>query len=314
MNLIFILILPRRLPVLVLLAAVLAGAVLSAAPDPAAAAPERPHVVVTTTVLGSLVRDLVGDEARVSVVMPNGADPHDFQPSARDVAELSEADLVVANGLNLEEGLKDALDQARSDGVPVFTATDHATLLAFGAGDDEEIAEHGPDDPHIWTSPVAMREVVAGLAPVISRELGVDLGARGRDLERRLAALDRRIRDDLAAIPAGDRTLVTGHESMGYFADRYGFELVGALIPSLSSQAQVSAGGLGALRAQVEARGVPAIFNEAGTPDGVADAIASQTGARVVEIDTHAIPDDGSYSTFMRALAASVADGLAPGR
>ena len=290
----------------------LAVAALAACGSEAGADSGRPRIVVTTTVLGAVVSDLAGEGADVTVLMPNGADPHEFQPSARDVQRIAEADLVVENGLHLEEGLEDALTQARSDGVRVFTATDHATLLAFGAGDAEEIAEHGPDDPHIWTSPVAMREVVAGLVPVLSGDLGIDLGGRGGDLEQRLAALDREIRDELARIPAGGRTLVTGHESMGYFADRYGFELVGALIPSLSSQAQVSAGTLGALRAQIERRGVSAIFNEAGTPDGVADAIASETGARVVEIDTHAIPGDGSYSTFMRALAASVADGLAP--
>jgi zinc/manganese transport system substrate-binding protein len=99
---------------------------------------------------------------------------------------------------------------------------------------------------------------------------------------------------------------------MGYFADRYDFRVVGALIPSLSSQAQASASDLAALRAQVEAEGVPVIFNEAGTPDDIAHAIADETGARVVEIATHNVPDDGSYITFMRDMARAVDDGLAP--
>ena len=313
MNLIFILIFPRRHLVPVLLAAVLAGAVLSAAPDPAAAAPERPHVVVTTTVLGSLVRDLVGDEARVSVVMPNGADPHDFQPSARDVAELSEADLVVANGLNLEEGLEDALDQARSDGTRVIDATGLVTLRRFDPSNREEIAEHGPDDPHIWTDPLTMRELVAGLMPVLRDDLGLDVSARGRSLEGRLSALDAEVRSDMAGVPDSRRTLVTGHESMGYFAARYGFRLVGALIPSLSSQAQASAANLAGLRAQVQREGVPAIFNEEGTPDGIADAIADETGARVVEIGTHNLPPDDSYFTMMRDIARAVDGGLVTG-
>jgi zinc/manganese transport system substrate-binding protein len=157
-----------------------------------------------------------------------------------------------------------------------------------------------------------MRDAVAALAPVLSDTLGLDVATRADDLEGRLTALDAEVREGLTGIPPDGRRLVTGHESMGYFADRYDFELVGALIPSLSSQAQVSASNLAALRAQVEAEGVPAIFTEAGTPDGVAEAIAGQTGARVVEIGTHALPDDGSYFTFMRDAGGAVAEGLAP--
>lgn len=272
----------------------------------------EPTVVVTTPILGSLVSDLVGDQAQVKVLMPNGADPHEYQPSAKDVEALGHADLVVENGLKLEEGLEDALAQARDDGARIFTATDHVTLRPFGAGDAQEIAEHGPDDPHIWTSPIAMRQMVGALSETLASELGLDVSARATDLERRLTALDAQITTTLAPIPQGRRKLVTGHESLGYFAQRYDFDLIGALIPSLSSQAQVSASNLAALRQQVQAEGVPAIFNEVGTPAGVASAIAEQTGVPVVEIATHTLPDDGSYVTFMRDMAAAVSRGLDP--
>jgi zinc/manganese transport system substrate-binding protein len=271
-----------------------------------------PTIVVTTPMLGSLVSDLVGDQAKVDVLMPNGADPHEYQPSAKDVEALGKADLVVENGLKLEEGLEDALAQARDDGARIFTATDHVTLRPFGADDAEEIAEHGPDDPHIWTSPIAMRQMVSGLAPVLASDLGIDVTARATDLEERLTALDAQITTTLAPIPVDRRKLVTGHESLGYFAQRYNFALIGALIPSLSSQAQVSAANLAQLREQVTAEGVPAIFNEAGTPAGVASAIADQTGVPVIEIATHTLPDDGSYFTFMRDMAAAVSRGLDP--
>ena len=102
--------------------------------------PATPHVVVTTPVLGSLVKDLVGDRARVSVVMPDGADPHEFQPSARDVAELAGADVVIADGRGLEEGLEDALEQVRDGGTPVIEATSLVTLLRFDPDEREEIA------------------------------------------------------------------------------------------------------------------------------------------------------------------------------
>jgi len=280
---------------------------------------EVPTIAVTTPVMGSLVRDLVGDAARVRVVMPNGADPHEYQPSAKDAEALSSAQLVVENGLGLEEGLEDALAGAREDGIPVFTATDHVTLREVGEGEasgahdgDEEQAdrEQGSKDPHVWMDPLAMRAVVAALAPVVKQELGVDVSPRAADLGARLETLNAELEDSLAAIPQGRRLLVTGHESMGYFADRYGFALAGALVPSLSSQAQVSAADLSALRDQVRAEGVPAIFNEIGTPDGVAAAVADETGARVVDVPTHTLPDDGSYFTFMREAAAAVADGL----
>ena len=315
----------RRPRALAALAATLAlGAVVAGCSDDGTG-DGRPTVVVTTTVLGSVVEDLVGDAAEVQVVMPNGVDPHDFQASAKDVGALEDADLVVENGLDLEEGLEDALGRVRDGGTPVFTATDHVTLREFGedehsdehAGEEdhaegEEDHEHGPEDPHIWMDPIAMRDVVAALAPVLQDDLGIDLADRPADTEAALEALDAEVRATLADIPAERRRLVTGHESMGYFAERYDFELVGALIPSLSSQAQVSAANLSALRAQVQAEGVPAIFTEAGTPDGVAEAIGDQTGARVVEIGTHALPDDGSYATFMREAATAVDAGLAP--
>lgn len=269
------------------------------------AADGRPTVVVTTPVLGAVVERVVGDAARVDVVMPNGIDPHDFQPSAKDVEAISRADLVVENGLDLEEGLEDALDRARDDGVPVFTAADHVDLREATGGD-----AHSGDDPHIWMDPLAMRDVAAALGPVLRADLGLDVGAAAARAQDELTALDGEVREIVASIPPAGRKLVTGHESMGYFADRYGFELVGAIIPSLSSQAQASAAALAELRDQVRATGVPVIFTEIGTPEGVAQAIADETGARVVDVATHTLPDDGSYATFIREAAEAVRGGL----
>ena len=154
--------------------------------------------------------------------------------------------------------------------------------------------------------------MVAALAPVVASDLGHRRGGPRTTLESRLTALDAQVQRTLADIPAARRKLVTGHESLGYFAARYHFELIGALIPSLSSQAQVSASNLAALRKQVEEEDVPAIFSEAGTPTDVANAIADQTGVPVIEIATHNLPADGSYFTFMTDMAAKIHDGLQP--
>jgi zinc/manganese transport system substrate-binding protein len=277
----------------------------------------EPVIAVTTPLLGAIVRDVVGGAAEVDVVMPNGADPHDVAPSARDVETLTHADLVVENGLGLEQGLEEALDEARRAGVPVFTATDHVRLRHPGEGEEaEEDGDHGHDhgleDPHIWMDPLAMRDVVAALAPAAGAAIGADLAAPAAREERRLVALTNEIRRDLAPIPAGRRRLVTGHDSMGYFADRFGFALVGSIIPSFSSQAEVSAGELARLKRRVEGLGAPAVFTELGTPPNVAEALAGELGIRVVEVPSHTLPENGGYAGFMRSVAGAVLEGLAP--
>jgi zinc/manganese transport system substrate-binding protein len=276
-----------------------------------------PVIVVTTPVLGALVSDLAGDAAEVVVVMPNGVDPHDFQPSAKEIEALGDADLIVENGLGLESGLVAAIGSARDDGTPVFTATDHVSLREGGAhaedGHEGEESHEGEgahadgDDPHIWMDPITMRAAMAALAPVAERELGVEVSERAEALDARLEAVDAEVRDTLAVIPADRRRVVSGHESMGYFAERYDLEIVGVLVPSLSSQAQVSAANLAELRERIETEDVEVIFDEAGTPSGVADAIARETGARVVELGTHTLPDDGSYATFITDIADAIA-------
>jgi len=132
-------------------------------------------------------------------------------------------------------------------------------------------------------------------------------------LEGELTRLDTAVRNRLAAIPDGRRRIVSCHESMAYFADRYGLEIVGVLLPSLTSQAQVSAANLAALRARIEAEGVRVIFDETGTPRGVADAVARETGARVVELATHTLPDDGTYESFIEKIADTIATADAAG-
>ena len=313
------------------------------------AAPDRPTIVVTYSVLGAVVSELVGDAAEVVVIMPNGVDPHDYRPSARDVETISSADFVVVNGLGLEESLLDAIEQAEAAGVPVFEATDAITVRSFGEGttghgdhkhDDghdhdegHEHAEepataeggspdeaeshdgadahgHGAGDPHFWVDPVAMNDVVRALTVELTAELGLDLAATSAALQAELTELDARTRETLSVIPPERRLLVTGHESMGYFADRYDFELVGALIPATTSQAAPSAAELADLRQQIQTLGVPVIFNELGTPPALSRAISEETGVRVIELGTHSLPEDGSYVTFIDEIAGRIAEGL----
>lgn len=273
-----------------------------------------PSIVVTHSVLGAVVRDIVGDAAEVTVLIPNGVDPHDWEPSAQDIERINGADLVVANGLGFEAGLEDVLLNAVDSGVTVFEATDYVTIRE-GAHADEAVHdeaekdEHADGDPHFWTDAAAMAEVAEALE-VFLFDAGVVVGDRAGMTAERLITLDNELRETAESLAVERRTLVTGHESLGYFADRYGFTLVGAVVPSLTTQAEVSAGEIADLKAQLEAVGVDVVFSELGTPDKTVTAIADEVGARVVEISTHVLPEDGSYETFMRDLMTTIVEAL----
>lgn len=262
-----------------------------------------PSVVVTHELLGAVVRDLVGGSAVVTVLMPNGADPHDWEPSAKDIETLNAADLVVANGLDLEAGLVEALRAAEGDGIPMFHATDHIELLAADGHD------HDDGDPHFWTDPLTMADMVEPLTAALS-EVGIDVSERANELVAELRDLDDEVATTLDEIRDDRRKLVTGHESLGYFAAQYEFELVGAVIPSLTTAADVNAADLADLREAIEDTGVGVIFTETGTPSEVVVALADEVGLPVVELATHLLPDDGSYRTFMLDLASDVVEGI----
>jgi zinc/manganese transport system substrate-binding protein len=281
--------------------------------QPATTSSEK-HIVVTYSILGSIVKQLVGDKATVTVSIPNGLDPHEWEPSAKDIEAINKADLVVENGLGLEGGMQKTLQTARASGVKFFTASDYINVRHVGTG--EGIPSGDPDqtvgapDPHLWMDPISMKSVVSGLTSVLMQDLNLDVSSQAADLENQLDSLNTEISDIVAAIPQENRKLVTGHESMGYFAQRYGFQLVGVIIPGLSTQAGVSAGDLAALKKAIEDNGVKAIFTELGTSPAVAQAIGAETGVKVVELTTHALPGDGSYFTFMINIANVITNAL----
>jgi zinc/manganese transport system substrate-binding protein len=288
---------------------------LSACGPAAPASPAgRKTIVVTYPILGAVVKDLVGDQADVIVPMPNGQDPHEWEPSAKDIETFMKADLLVQNGLGLEGGLEKTLAQAKANGVKTFIASDHIAVRKVGPG--EGIPRGDPDqavgapDPHLWTDPMTIKLVVQALALQLKTDLGLDVSNREKDLESRLDALSNDIAAQVATLPEVNRKLVTGHESLGYFAQRYGFKLVGAIVPSLTSQAEVSAADLAALKQLVEQNQVKAIFTELGTSQAVSDAIGKETGVKVVEISTHVLPLDGSYFTYMQNLAHIIVESL----
>ncbi len=274
-------------------AAALALALAAGACGDAAAGEGELQVLATTTILGDVVAAVVGDDAEVTVLLPPGADPHSFQPSARQVAAIEEADLVVANGLGLEEGLAEALD-----GDHVVEVAPRLDPLPFGT------AVSGTPDPHVWMDPLRMAEAARQIAAELTRVAPeVDWSARAEAYMAGLAEVDREITDLLAPIPPERRKLVTNHDSLGYFADRYGFEVVGTVIPGGATLAAPSAAELAALVEVIEREEVPAIFVETTESADLAEALAAEAGGvAVVELYSGALGEPGSGADTLAGM------------
>ena len=284
------------------------------------------NVVVTYSAIGDVVSRLVGDAATVTVLIPNGQDQHDFEPSAQDVETLNNASLVVSNGLDLEEGLEDALVQVEKSGVSVFHIADHVTLLDAAKGDEKESAtkeehddeeehtdeeehhDHGTEDPHVWLDPETLAQAIPALADALTKATGEDFAEEAATVVSELTALSAKVRDIMGTV--SECNLVTGHDSLGYFAARYGCTVVGAVIPGFSTAAEASAGSLAELKALATKNDVKAIFTELGTPSDVTAQIAKEVGVEVVELSTHVLPKNGGYDEMMTQLATAIANGL----
>lgn len=276
-------------------------------------------VVVTTDLLGDIVGELVGDAATVEVVMPPGSSPHEFAPSARQAAEMRSADVLVVNGLGFEAGLQDAIEAAEDDGVTVLALTDLVPdLLPVEDHGDEEHADehdhaeeghaeedhgdehdHGDVDPHVFTDPARMAAAVAALGDELAEQVpALDTPAvadRVAGYVAQLEALDASIAALVATVPEDRRLLVTNHEVLGYFADRYDFTVVGAVLPSTTTLAEPSAAGLADLADEIAQLGVPAIFAETSSPNRLAEALAAEgTDVQVVELFGEALGPKGS--------------------
>jgi zinc/manganese transport system substrate-binding protein len=307
----------QRLVIRPILGALASVAVVACGGGESSTSADRPSVVVSYSILGAVVSDVVGEAADVIVLMPNGIDPHEWEPSAKDIELLNNADLIVSNGLDLEGNVMEAIEAAEKDGVAVFHATDHIEVIEFGASghdDDEEAVhddEHGSGDPHFWTSPVEMAAVVEALGVALA-DIGIDTGDRAAMTKEELLNIDQEIRGLVESIPVESRILVTGHESLGYFAHEYEFEVVGAVIPSLSSEAEASAGDLAALKQTIADEGVSVIFTEMGTSPDVVEALADEAQVSVVELSTHFLPEDGTYKAFILQLASMISVALQP--
>ncbi|WP_303708760.1 MULTISPECIES: zinc ABC transporter substrate-binding protein AztC [Microbacterium] len=297
-------------PLAAVLTALTAAALTACAPP----ADTRPVVVVSTNILGDVVGELIGDQARVVTLMKPNADPHSFEISAQEAATLRDADLLVSNGLGLEEGLQQHLDAAVAAEVPSFVAGDAIDVLDYRDGDAA-----GMPDSHFWTDPARMIDVVDALQPALAALDGVDADTLAADVagyREELTALDDEMTSAFARIPDDRRALVTNHHVFGYLADRFDFEVVGAVIPGGTTLAAPSASDLADLVGAVEETGVPAVFAESSSPDRLVQALADEADVHieVIELFTESLTaEDGGapdYLTMMRVNTERITSGL----
>jgi len=280
------------------------------------------QVMATTTIWADITEQVACGEIEVPSLVPPGADAHSYEPSVRDADQLRNAELVIANGLGLEQRMDDALTAAVEDGVPV------SEVAHWGGTLDSDGREQGDPgqavdelDPHLWMDPDRVAVAVPHVAQLL-RDTTIEVG--DDDLDRcaaeyveELAALSAEVEQTLSVVPAERRKLVTNHETLQYFARRFGFEIVGAVLPSTDSLAESSPRDLDELAATMRVTGIDVVFADVGSPTRLARALTERLGsdARVVELFAESIGADGapqSYVDLVRTDARLIADALAP--
>ena len=281
----------------------------SESPDSALAA-----VVVTTSIWADVVEN-VTCHGLVDVVtlVPVGADPHAFEPSLADRRAMEDAKAIVANGAFLEEGLLDTVEAAESAGASVFRMADHIGSLESGSD-----SGGAASNPHVWFDPIRVADSLPALGDFLVSEASIDadqIAACVVEYQQELAELDSEIAVGFAELGARHRRLVTTHGAFDYFADRYGLEVIGTVLPTSSTLAESSPAQLEDLAKKLESAGVSVIFAEYQHADDDAHAVADRVGAvEIVTLFTGSLGDEESgadtYIGFMSTNAGRISAAL----
>jgi zinc/manganese transport system substrate-binding protein len=277
--------------------------------------PADHRIVVTTNILGDVVRNIVGDTADVRVLMKPNADPHSFAVSAQEAAAITAADLLVYNGLGLEESLQRHVDSAADNGVPTLPVGERVDPIRYASGEGE-----GGPDPHFWTDPQRMLAGVDVIVDAVTEHIpdidGKRISENAANYRNELQKLSDLMTERFAAIPVERRKLVTNHHVLGYLAARYGFTVIGAVVPSGSTLASPSSSDLDSLAGAIRESGVPAIFIDSSHPDRLARVLADEAGVDVdvVALYSESLDEPGTpgatYLDMMRTNTEAIVTGL----
>ena len=278
---------------------------------------DRLQVVATTTLIGDVVGQVGGELIELTVLLPPGADPHSYQPNPQDLAVASRTGLIFINGLGLEEFMTGLLEGAGVVAEPV-SVSDGIQPLQLAEPEAGEEAEHGGQDPHVWTDPnnvlIWVDNIERALAAADPANAAL-YAANAESYRQSLRELDEWVRQQVSSIPVENRRLVSDHLIWGYFAERYGFTQVGALIPGYSTSAAPSAQELAALEDAVRAEGVKAILVSSEINPSLAQRLAEDTGIELVLIYSGSLGGPGSgvesYLDYIRYTVSAAVAALA---
>jgi ABC-type Zn uptake system ZnuABC Zn-binding protein ZnuA len=258
----------------------------SQAPQATAQTPGLPRVLAVESFLADIAQNVAGDRLTIETLLPVNTDPHSYQPAPRDVIKVANSDVLILNGGGIEAFINPLLDNAGGTRL-VIQASNGLTPRPDLTG------EHPEGDPHFWLDPNEVIKYVENI-----RDGLIQVDPQGQSIYTantaaytlRLQSLDAWIKEQVAQIPAGNRQLVTNHESLGYYAARYGFSVVGSVIPSFSSDSDPTARELANLIDLIKSSGARAIFMETGSNTNLAEQIAGETNARIVtDLFTHSV-------------------------
>jgi ABC-type Zn uptake system ZnuABC Zn-binding protein ZnuA len=266
---------------------------------------EKLRVVATTNTVADVVSNVGRNRIELTGLLPAGADPHAYEPTPQDLRAVAGAHVIFANGVGLEAFLDEMIRNAGGD-APVVPVSRGIELLEVNPSEADE-PDHLGADPHTWFDPKNVviwtqniERTLAALDPANAKVYE----ANAQAYVARLEALDAWIREQVAQVPAENRKIVSDHRVLGYFAQEYGFEVVGAVVEAYSAAAEPSAQELVTLEDSIRQLGVPAVFVGRSVNPKLAARVAEDTGIRLVPLYTGSLSEAGgeagTYIDFMR--------------
>lgn len=233
------------------------------------------EILTTTTILADFTRNIVGDKATVGSLLRPGADPHAYQATPQDAVRVSASNVLIENGLEYEHTFQSMLD---NDGG------ERTTIIASDGLTPAE--ENGEANPHLWVNPRFAIRYVENIRDGLVQADPVNAEtytANAQAYIDQLNELDSWAEQEASALPPEQRVLVTNHDALGYFADRYGFEVIGVIIPSASDETGGTAEQMAKVIDIIKSHAAPAIFLDEVENPRLAQQISDETGAQLIK-------------------------------